>query len=225
MFYYQFPAPSPVVMRRVESLSPESIFLQWNAPAFPNGQVTHYRIAYKLRPTEIPLERSYCAERERFMKHQCKFKVESCLHSRRLPANLGGIEPRGAQRDAGRRGRVVRGRFAVLPVRAEAAAARRGREWRRQGACGQELRGAASRPARKPTQRRARKVRVRERHSQPRLRTRSHAVRFSSLWFSRPGTSPSPCLPLHVSDCILPAFFPFNANSFFFILVLHEEHV
>ncbi|VDP09836.1 unnamed protein product [Soboliphyme baturini] len=55
-----FGPPSHVLLKEVESVSESSIFLRWEAPLVPNGQITHYMISYFPKIKLLSKDRNYC---------------------------------------------------------------------------------------------------------------------------------------------------------------------
>lgn len=51
-------------MTKAESPSYDTIYLEWEPPILPNGEVTHYMISYVAKPDILPKERNYCNERK-----------------------------------------------------------------------------------------------------------------------------------------------------------------
>uniref|UniRef100_A0A915I7T5 receptor protein-tyrosine kinase n=1 Tax=Romanomermis culicivorax TaxID=13658 RepID=A0A915I7T5_ROMCU len=58
----KFETPSSVIVAKVESPDSTSIYIEWLPPEMPNGEITHYRIAYSSKSDVLTNERNYCDE-------------------------------------------------------------------------------------------------------------------------------------------------------------------
>ncbi|KRZ21899.1 Insulin receptor [Trichinella pseudospiralis] len=57
-----FGHPSPVLVTRAESLTPDSITVEWLPPVKPNGHVTHYMLSVLPKKRPLWSERNFCDE-------------------------------------------------------------------------------------------------------------------------------------------------------------------
>ncbi|KRZ35241.1 Insulin receptor [Trichinella pseudospiralis] len=57
-----FGHPSSIILKKVESRSPWTIYLEWEPPLLPNGEVTHYMISYVEKVRATSSDRNYCEE-------------------------------------------------------------------------------------------------------------------------------------------------------------------